>query len=584
MSPPYLPRYTNSWALVIGINRYGKCGPLEYARNDAEAFADQLTKLGFAAPRITRLMDGDATKAGIMESYLRFTNKAEVQSDDRIVVFFAGHGHTESGHRGEVGFLVPVDGCTENLESLIRWDELTRNADLIPAKHVMFVMDACFSGLMFTRRPGSGTKRFLRDMLQRRSRQGLAAGKGDQTVADSGGPWPGHSIFTGHLLAALGGAAAHQGVLTASMVMAYVHDRVATDNGSHQTPHYGFIDGDGDLILEMPPIAPTVGNGTEGDDVLVAVPAGPADQPATQASDDPIAAVKEYLLDPKYRIKLDDVVTRETCRALSLIARGKSPLTPGRPIPEHLPDFLARYEAAVEQLSAITALITRWGSATERLLLSRIFAKLAEANLQHDGMYGWPGIRWYPTTLLLYTGGIAALYSENYENLAAILTARVPPDGADEKETPVVIATVRGMQRMKEGGSFKSLPGYERYYAPESEYLFKAIQPSLEDVLTLGSSYERLFDAFEVLLALVFADIFEKSRGAVVGPVGRFGWKYCGGLPGPKNPFWQVTTDAEKKKAEWPPLRAGLFSGSYDRFKDVSERFQKDILNPLAWV
>jgi hypothetical protein len=33
------------------------------------------------------------------------------------------------------------------LSGLIRWDELTRNADLITAKHMLFVMDACYGGL-----------------------------------------------------------------------------------------------------------------------------------------------------------------------------------------------------------------------------------------------------------------------------------------------------------------------------------------------------------------------------------------------------------------------------------------------------
>jgi hypothetical protein len=44
--------------------------------------------------------------------------------------------------------------------------------------------------------------RFLRDMLQRFSRQVLTAGKADETVADENGPRPGHSIFTSHLLEA----------------------------------------------------------------------------------------------------------------------------------------------------------------------------------------------------------------------------------------------------------------------------------------------------------------------------------------------------------------------------------------------
>ena len=34
-------------------------------------------------------------------------------ADDRILVFFAGHGHTVTGRHQETGFLVPVDGNIE---------------------------------------------------------------------------------------------------------------------------------------------------------------------------------------------------------------------------------------------------------------------------------------------------------------------------------------------------------------------------------------------------------------------------------------------------------------------------------------
>ena len=91
--------------------------------------------------------------------------------------------------------------------------------------------------------------RFLRDMLQRFSRQVLTAGKADETVADANGPRPGHSIFTGHLLDALEGGAASEGMITASGVMAYVYQKVSRDQYSRQTPHYGFFDGDGDFVF-----------------------------------------------------------------------------------------------------------------------------------------------------------------------------------------------------------------------------------------------------------------------------------------------------------------------------------------------
>src|SRR5262249_18004720 len=143
-----------------------------------------------------------ATRDGIRTAFFKYVNGTAVQPDDRIIVFFAGHGHTVRGNRGgETGFLIPVDGKIDDLATLVRWDDLTSNAELIAAKHIFFLMDACYGGLaLFRKTLTPGSKRFLGNMLRRYSRQVLTAGKADEPVADSGGPRPGHSVFTGHVL------------------------------------------------------------------------------------------------------------------------------------------------------------------------------------------------------------------------------------------------------------------------------------------------------------------------------------------------------------------------------------------------
>lgn len=143
----YKPHYADSWALVIGINGYQFASPLSYACNDAYAVASVLREMGFDSQNLFLLKDGQATKQAIMDRYLELSSLA-TEPDDRVVVFFAGHGFTTTGLRGEVGYLVPVDGDKDKPNSLIRWDDLTRNADLIPAKHILFIVDACLQSYL----------------------------------------------------------------------------------------------------------------------------------------------------------------------------------------------------------------------------------------------------------------------------------------------------------------------------------------------------------------------------------------------------------------------------------------------------
>ena len=96
----------------------------------------------------------------------------------------------------------------------------------------------------------------------------------------------------------------------------------------------------------------------------------------------------------------------------------------------------------------------------------------------------------------------------------------------------------------------------------------------------MGKNYERSFDEFEVLLALLAADARSQNGGWVWGPVGRFGWKHFN-YPDP--PFKRVLEEAKAAGNEWLPLRSGLFGGSIERFSAVSEEFQKTLANLHWW-
>jgi Caspase domain len=583
--PVYEPRYGASWALVIGVNAYQNHNHLEYACNDARAVAGVLQdRFGFPADNIRLLTDGDATKAKILQYYLDFTDPDTVGPDDRIVIFFAGHGHTKTGSRGDVGFLVPVEANTKELHSFLRWDELTRYADLIPAKHVLFIMDACYGGLAVTRYLLPGRMRFLKNMLQRYSRQVLTAGKGDEVVSDADGPRPGHSIFTGHLLDALEGAAAvEDGVLTANAVMAYVYDRVANDQYSRQTPHYGFIDGDGDFVFNLPS-DPVIDDPSKDKDTFIGVPAAFAVQTDESSAPDLVSTVKEYLSEPRFRIKLDDLVTAQTRRVLEEIGGKDFSLQTGGISAEDIAERLKSYERIVSPLQAVAALLGKWSSGEQRSILESVFDRLAEVSGGRSGNVVWLGLQWYPTLLLMYSGGIGALVADNYGALGACFTTRVRAGLGPVATKEVILACVEGMGEVDRVEGFKLLPGHDRHYAPRSEYLYKALQPALEDVFFLGRSYERLFDKFEVLLALVYADLdveLARAFGRVWGPVGRFGWKFNSRIGG-QNPYSELRREANQWRDEWPPLKAGLFGGKYDQFENVATKFEA-FLASLNW-
>jgi uncharacterized caspase-like protein/peptidoglycan/xylan/chitin deacetylase (PgdA/CDA1 family) len=245
--------YANSWAIVIGIDEYPKWPRLQYAVRDAAGVGQVLVqKFGFAPERVTTLKNEQATRAGILAAFHDKLAHGGVQPNDRLFVFFAGHGATRKLSSGrDLGYIIPYDSDPEQFATdAIPMTEIQNIAESLEAKHELFVMDACYSGLGLTR--GGGASTFLRDNARRLGRQMLTAGGTDQLVAD-GGP-NGHSVFTWTLLQGLGGKADlnGDGMITATELAAYVAPAVSSV--SNQTPAFGSLPGSegGDFVFELP--------------------------------------------------------------------------------------------------------------------------------------------------------------------------------------------------------------------------------------------------------------------------------------------------------------------------------------------
>jgi len=251
--------YRESWAIIIGINDYQQWPKLRYCVHDADGIEQVLiSKFGFKPENVRKLLNGDATRQRIMALLGdEFADASRIQREDRVFFFFAGHGATRTLADGrEIGFIVPVDADRSNYYSTaISMNSLRDASDLVPAKHIYFVMDSCYSGLALTRGAGafSHDRSYLEEITRRPARQILTAGGSDQQVADDGPG--GHSVFTWALLQGLEGQADldHNGFITASELGAYVSPIVSSF--SRQTPAVGNLVGSegGEFVFELQP-------------------------------------------------------------------------------------------------------------------------------------------------------------------------------------------------------------------------------------------------------------------------------------------------------------------------------------------
>jgi len=249
--------YGESHAVIIGINEYASWPRLNYAVSDARAMARLLIdQFGFDERKVHLLLDGDATRERIM-ALLGGTiaDPSAVGPDDRVIVFFAGHGATRELPSGRsLGYIIPVDaGRDEYHGRAISMTTLQDINEACPAKHLLYVMDACYGGQALLRGGGGGhaSDKYLKEITKRRARQVLTAGGPDEQVTDNGPG--GHSIFTWTVLEGLRGKADLNGDQHVTATELFAHVGPVVSSLSHQTPAFGSLEGSegGEVVFEL---------------------------------------------------------------------------------------------------------------------------------------------------------------------------------------------------------------------------------------------------------------------------------------------------------------------------------------------
>lgn len=251
-------------ALVVGIDQYtAAVGPLRLAVADAMAIKNLLEQdLGF--DEVSTLVNEQATRAGILREIIRL--KEGMQFDDQFLFFFAGHGVAQGRESNQICFLLPQEipdpfGTAVAVGGLSLWD-LRDRLMVLPAKHVLMIIDACFSGCAAVVARGGGEsvgdQKALCKLTNSRTRQILTAGGRKEVVREEEG-WS-QSALTTALIEGLGNRLAPsfvQGdvsIVGASDLFPYVRERVSKITGGNQIPRLFNVGEpkDGDVFFVLP--------------------------------------------------------------------------------------------------------------------------------------------------------------------------------------------------------------------------------------------------------------------------------------------------------------------------------------------
>lgn len=277
------PQVPRGYALVIGVGRYKSLSPekwLTYAESDADAmYRTLISQQGgaFPAENVHILIGSAATLTNVrreLEQWLPSVSGPQ----DRVVVYFAGHGFTQAG----VGYLAVHDLDPANIAGTgLPMRELGEVlANRVKSQWKALFVDACHSGMITPESNNAGVDQqlsslpsgFLTFTATREREQSFE----DPKLAT------GFGLFTYFLTKGLSGAAdadSCDGIVTADELIDYVRGEVQTyarSNRVTQTPtEHG--DFDNQMVFASNPSCVSNGRGAQTTTLVIETPSGVVD-------------------------------------------------------------------------------------------------------------------------------------------------------------------------------------------------------------------------------------------------------------------------------------------------------------------
>jgi hypothetical protein len=222
------PRSFASYALVSGVCGYTGERALQSPCRDAREVRRLLIdKLGYAPGNVLYLIDkpeegektdGAPTAANLRLQVEKFREHFAAHEESSFFFYYSGHGGYEKGARKDFGVIQP-SGFFEHPELPISdrgWDmqELLDGIRKgVPSRHVMVVLDACYSGWAVGAKGEAQLSDSVHSLWKERAEVVLTAGtKGQRAWEDeaeaTAWQWGGHSALTAFLLQGLGASGA----------------------------------------------------------------------------------------------------------------------------------------------------------------------------------------------------------------------------------------------------------------------------------------------------------------------------------------------------------------------------------------
>ena len=227
--------YKESHALIVGVSKYSDGWPmLPGVEKDIKLVDLALKNNGF-----NTIVLKNPSNESLKKNIENFINEHGREVDNRMLFYFAGHGHTIKLSFGEdMGYFVPADAPHPKLDKNgflnkgLNMELMQVYAKQIQSKHAIFIFDSCFSGSFF-----SITRSVPANISYKTSqpvRQFITSGSANELVPDQ-------SIFREQFIEAIEGKGDldFDNYVTGSELGEFLQKNVINYSQGSQHPQYG---------------------------------------------------------------------------------------------------------------------------------------------------------------------------------------------------------------------------------------------------------------------------------------------------------------------------------------------------------
>ena len=244
-------------------------------------------------------------------------------------------------------------------------------------------------------------------------------------------------------------------------------------------------------------------------------------QPHPLSVEAAVTSLKRYLSEPRYRIRLSDLVVETVERVVSSVSTQAFDANNPEPNTETITARVRGYEAACSTLLSMAVAGGAWAEKDHFGVWQRALTRLATPR-SNSGKTIWLGLQRYPATLVLYTLGLGALSSNKYEFLGHILSTNIPLSNQQSEALAEFLPPLSLVGSFGSPQTMQLLEGMERRLMPLNDWLHRAMYQYFSKTADSNEQYDLMFDELEILVALSSAYHRKNSKGWYWSPMGSF--------------------------------------------------------------